>query len=165
MYVLQVAADELIAKISEIVPFRRCIIVHEREQPSASKGFVYRANRPRDKCSPGPAHFSYGPSIGIEQYLGCFAISARQDYGFWWRDAGRTTPGLTGAAAELVTHMSRGEGLAAMVRSSAADSVSTLLQLECDPDCASERLTLIISFLAFCLHSSFMLHPVNPALQ
>jgi LuxR family transcriptional regulator, quorum-sensing system regulator SolR len=155
--------DEFATRVNEVIPFDRCVIVHERLGRATSRGIVYlgqSVERPHGKRS---VQSACGPAIGIDQYLSRFAMSDRLDHAFQWKDAGGTAPEDKPHIAELAAHMAGAQGVAASVRSEVpgGTEVSTLLQFECAD--VSARLMLLLSFIAFYLHSTFTVHAVEPA--
>jgi LuxR family quorum-sensing system transcriptional regulator SolR len=154
--------DQFATRVNEVIPFNRCVIVHERAGRTGSRGIVYRNARSGDRTHGRRAGQSAcGPAIGLEQYLSCFEMSTRLDHAFQWKDAGVPSDAKP-HIAELATHMRGAEGVAASVRSEVpgGTDVSTLLQFECAD--VSARLMLLLSFIAFYLHSTFTVHAVEP---
>jgi LuxR family quorum-sensing system transcriptional regulator SolR len=156
---------ELMSKVAGVIPFRRCVIVHAREGRTLSRGFVYRGTRGTGTDAEIDDSSSCGPTVDVGEYLRCFGVHARHDHGFRWYHAGRFSDGLDALGMELADFMCGSEGLGAEVRSSTADEVVTLVQLECEPEVATRHKTLLLSFIAFCLHSRFMVQAVSPEMQ
>jgi LuxR family transcriptional regulator, quorum-sensing system regulator SolR len=156
---------QLLYEISDAVPFNRAVVVHEHGDKTISRGFVYWREGLQESERRQPEQFSHGAAVGLERYVSCFASSGHRDYGFQWRDVGRSLQGLEPVAAELAGRMRGGGGLAAHVHSAAAVGTSTLLQIECADTATSPRQTLLISFIGLCLHSSFMMQMANPLLK
>lgn len=157
--------DQFTTKISEVMPFNRCVVLHEREGKAISRGFVYRNGGALDQPYGRSGQSACGPAIGIDQYLSCFATTDRLDHAFSWYARGTAPTNVSPQITELVSHMNGGEGVGASLRSMVAgtDDVTTLLQFEC-PD-VSVRQRLLVSFIAFYLHSTFTVHAVEPDLQ
>jgi LuxR family quorum-sensing system transcriptional regulator SolR len=155
--------DQIAAKVNEIIPFSRCVLLHERERDgkNASRGFVYRSGGAPDPAGKRTGQSSSGASVGIDDYLACFETSNRLDHAFQWSDAGKSSADSSSRLGALAAHMRGGRGVAARVRSVVSGSVdvTTLLQFECAD--ASLRQTLLVSFIAFYLHSTFTLHAAD----
>jgi DNA-binding CsgD family transcriptional regulator len=156
---------ELMCKIANVIPFRRCIVVHAREGRTLARGFVYRGTRDEFDAEHIDDSSTCGPALDVGEYLRCFGLHARHDHGFRWYHTGRLSDGLDTAGMELAEFMRGGEGLGAEVRSCAADRVVTLLQLECEPEVCTHRKTLLLGCIAFCLHSRFMVQAISPEVQ
>lgn len=154
------------AKISEVIRFNRCIVLHDREGRLSSRGFVYRDGGLAPRPSGRSGQASSGPPLGIRRYVACFDTLRSLDHAFYWREAGRTTSELDPRAADLLNDMRGSEGVAAGVRTvvGGADA-ETLLQLESDTGQFSKRESLLVSFIAFHLHSAFTFQPVDERLQ
>lgn len=153
--------DQFTARVGEVIPFSKCMVLHERENKGIPRGILYR-----NSAAPDPSYgrcglSSCGPAVGIERYASCFAISDRLNHAFRWRDSGCASLDVSPRVAELASHMRGGEGVAASVRSVVAGvgDVVTLLQFECAE--ASTRQMLLASFTALFLHSTFSLHAVD----
>lgn len=159
--------DQLMDHIEKAVPFHRSVIVYEREGKSPSCAFVYSRASAQRGGNRTPGQLLCGEPVGVGDYVGSFETSGDHDYGFRWRDIERSPKclGLSGIALATHRHMRGGAGLAALIRSSATDRVTTLLQIECDESGMSSRQMQMINLVALCLHSSFMLRSVNPSLQ
>lgn len=157
--------DQFTTKLNEVLPFNRCVVLHEREGKTISRGFVYRNAGARDQPCGRSGQWTCGPAIGVDQYVGCFATSDRLDHAFRWSAGDAAAADASPRVAELVSHMVGGAGIAASVRSVAGgtDDVATMLQFECAE--AKVHPMLLVSFIAFYLHSTFMLHGVDPNLQ
>jgi LuxR family transcriptional regulator, quorum-sensing system regulator SolR len=159
--------DQFTTKVNTVIPFNRCVVLHEREGKSISRSFVYRNPGALDQPYGRSGQSSCGPAIGVEDYVRCFETTDRIDHAFRWRDTGDVLADASPRLVELARHMKGCEGVGASVRSVVAgdDDVATLLQFECALDRLSVHQTLLVSFIAFYLHSNFTLHAVDPNLQ
>ncbi|HJV61771.1 MAG TPA: helix-turn-helix transcriptional regulator [Albitalea sp.] len=157
--------DQFTTKLNEVIPFNRCVVLHEREGKGISRGFVYRNGGALDQPYGRSGQSSCGPAIGIDDYVKRFSTTDRLDHAFRWTDRGAAMADASPRVAELVAHMRGGSGVAASVRSMMAgtDDVGTMLQFECAG--VSMHQVLLVSFVAFYLHSTFTLHAVDPNLQ
>jgi DNA-binding CsgD family transcriptional regulator len=156
---------ELMSKVANVIPFRRGIVVHLREGRTLARGFLWRGTRAEDGDARMAGASSCGPALDVGEYLRCFGLHARHDHGFRWYHTGRLSEGLDAAGMELAEFMRGGEGLGAEVHSCAADRVTTLLQLECEPQVCTRHKTLLLGCIAFCLHSRFMVQAISPEVQ
>jgi LuxR family quorum-sensing system transcriptional regulator SolR len=156
---------ELMSKVAGVIPFRRCVVVHARDGRTLSRGFVYRGTRGDELEDEIDDTSSCGPALDVPEYLRCFGIHARHDHGFRWYHAGRFSDGLDATGMELADFMRGAEGLGAEVHSTTADHVMTLVQLECEPGTCTRHKTLLLGFIAFCLHSRFMVQAIHPEMQ
>ena len=159
--------DQFTSKVNEVIPFDRCVVLHEREGKSISRGFVYRNGGAWALSHGLKGQSSCGPAIGIQNYMTCLSTSDPLDHAFLWRDQGTGLPTRDARLADLVHHMKGGQGVAAHVHSmvSGTDDVHTFLQLECAPHGFGVHQRLLVSFIAFFLHSTFTLHTVDTHLQ
>lgn len=157
--------DQFATRVNEVIPFNRCVIVHERVGRTNSRGIVYLGQAVDRTLGKRSVQSACGPAVGVDEYLSCFAMSNRLDHAFQWKDDGRIPSDAKPHIAELATHMIGAEGVAANVRTEVpgGTDVSTLLQFECDE--MSPRLMLLLSFIAFYLHSTFTVHAVEPAVH
>jgi LuxR family quorum-sensing system transcriptional regulator SolR len=158
---LEEQVRELMSKVADVMPFRRCIVVHSREGRTLSRSFIYRGTRGDVSGDTS----SRGAALDVGEYLRSFGVHARHDHGFRWYDTGRFTNEIDARSMELALFMSGAEGLAAEVHSCTADRVVTMLQLECEPQVCTRRKTLLLGCIAFCLHSRFMLQSISPEVQ
>lgn len=160
--------DQFSAKVNEVIPFKKCVLLHERDGKSISRGIIYRSNgRPSEREEGSRGRSWIGPPIGISRYLACFEKSEALDNAFFWRDTGTMDGDFDPRVAELRNQMKGGEGVAGSVRSLSSDTgdVATLFQLECTRGTLRMRHLLMVSFIAFYLHSSFTLRVVDSTWQ
>lgn len=150
--------DQFTQRLNEVIPFKRCLLLHEREGKSLSRGFAY-FNGGREEGFVGQSKLS--SAIGIEAYSARFAKFNQIDHAFQWASRDNLDLGVPETQNELLTRMQGRSGLAASVRSaiSGTDDVHTFWQFECDE--VGVQHPLLLSFVAFYLHSTFTLHAVD----
>lgn len=156
---------KVMAKVADVLPHRRCVVIHERIARTTHRGFVYHSfgleHGLQQLHDSSPLH----EVVHIERYLRCFATSDVHDYGLRWRGNGHLPDSLTPIGRQLALHLCEGEGIAAHVHSRAAEGVSSLVQLDGVQAPVSRATILLLSFIGFCLHSHFMQHAVHPQMQ
>ncbi|HEX6362156.1 MAG TPA: LuxR C-terminal-related transcriptional regulator [Albitalea sp.] len=150
--------DRFTAALHEVIPFDRCVVLHERTGRAAPRGFVYVNRAAGEPPCRSARHAAGAPAIDIEAYLACFATSGLIDHAFHWHDTGAAPADLSPCLAEALMQMRGGRGVAASVRSTLADGVAvgTLLQFACDA--LSQREKLLASFIALHLHLNLTVH-------
>ncbi|MDM0116498.1 helix-turn-helix transcriptional regulator [Variovorax sp. J22R133] len=153
--------DKISRRMHEIIPFRKSVLLLQRKINSAACGLVYYNGGPSEDFS---GQSKAASAISIEQYGKSFERFKQTDHAFLWssQPLPQQDAALPAELADAARRMQGGCGLAAIVQSASfgADDVVMLWQFDCDVE--SPQQSLGLSVIAFCLHSTFMLHSVAP---
>ncbi|MGS1003500.1 helix-turn-helix transcriptional regulator [Burkholderia glumae] len=145
--------DQLAEKIRKVIPFDRCLILHEGGGDTGPHGLIYRYGTLVNLADARRGVTLFGSTLDIDRYLDCFALSDQQDHTYRWRDLDTDRSSLHASEADVASYM-RGQGIVACIGASSGDpaAIRTVLQLKCEDE--SLHSALILSFIAMHLHAA-----------
>jgi hypothetical protein len=146
--------DDVIAAVHALLPFKHCVVVHERLGQSQTLAFSYARTRGFSKRV-GAARQD-DPSLRIDQYLqGLSRFGMFQNAFFWFRKGQAATADHASAAGAWGKHWT--EGIAGSINTAGAqpNEPATLVLLQYSQEQFAAKHLVFANLIAGCLHTYF----------
>lgn len=145
--------DEVLEKLHGILPFDRCVLLHEHPSLNLTSAFIYECGAGSPKPGIDLSHESEAP-FEISRYLLSFhTIDALQSAFFWRRKPKCESPDRSVAAFIDQAQLSEGvAGKIDCIGGRTTDSM-TLIQLQYTADQFATKHMLFTNLIASCMHN------------
>jgi DNA-binding CsgD family transcriptional regulator len=144
--------DDVTARVGKLVPFARCILMHERGNEGDAATLIYEfVGTPAGGSRPDP---TYTRSLSVGRYLEHFQRVETFQNAFFWRAAAANAGGTDPQMVNFIRQARLNHGTAGLVNSAegSAGKITTLFQLECAPGDLPAKHLFFMNIIVFYLH-------------
>lgn len=138
--------DAVAADIGKLVPFQKCILMHERDTKDDTATVIYEFPQ-----RTGP---QYTRSLLVSRHLEHFQRVETFQSAFFWRVATDESVGADSRTVDFIKRVQLTHGAAGLINSAewAMGRIATLLQLQCECEELPAKHLFFVNIVAFYLH-------------